>query len=278
MPESIVVGPIVLLTDFGLADAYVGIMKGVILRVNPEATVIDLCHQVSPQDVEGGALLLAESYRYFPESSIFVAVVDPGVGSERKAIGLSTPAGTFLGPDNGVLGFVARDFGVVPSASGGRAVFAGSSIAGAILSNPRYFLPRVSATFHGRDVFAPVAAHLAAGVSLATLGPPLTDLAILPSPTAERQAGRVVGHVRHVDRFGNAITDVTPSDLAGLAAPVVEVAGQRIAGLSHHYAERSGLLALLGSSDRLEIAVNGGSAAATLGLNVGDPVVVREGA
>jgi S-adenosylmethionine hydrolase len=272
-----VAGPIVLLTDFGLADAYVGIMKGVILRVNPEATVIDLCHHISPQDVAGGALLLAESYRYFPESSIFVAVVDPGVGSARRAIGLSTPAGTFLGPDNGVLGLVARDFGAVSNASGDRADLAGSSIAGVTLSNPHYFLPRVSATFHGRDVFAPVAAHLAAGVPLAALGPPLVDLAIVPSPMAERQANRLVGHVRHVDHFGNAITDVTPTDLAGLAAPVVEVAGQRIAGLSHHYAERSGLLALVGSSERLEIAVNGGSAAATLGLKVGDLVVVREG-
>jgi S-adenosyl-L-methionine hydrolase (adenosine-forming) len=251
-------------------------MKGVILRVNPQAVLIDLCHQISPQDVEEAALLLAESYWYFPETSIFVAVVDPGVGSERKAIALATPAGTFLGPDNGVLGLVARDFGVARSDSAGRAALAGSPLTGVVLNNASYFLPRVSATFHGRDVFAPVAAHLSAGVPLRVFGPPLADVAVLPASTAERQPGRIAGHVRHIDRFGNAITDIAAADLADLTDPIVEVAGQRIVGLSHHYAQTTGLLALFGSSDRLEIAVNGGNAAATLGLKVGDPVVVRE--
>jgi S-adenosyl-L-methionine hydrolase (adenosine-forming) len=244
--------------------------------VHPHATVVDLCHQVSPQDVEEAALLLPESYRYFPESSIFVAVVDPGVGSERKAIVLSTPNGTFLGPDNGVMGLVARDFGVV-EATGGRATLAGSPISGVALTNAAYFLPRVSATFHGRDIFAPIAGHLSAGVPLTAFGPPLADLAVLTATRVQRQDGAVIGQVRHLDRFGNAITDIARADLADLTDPVVEVAGQHITGISHHYAERSGLLALLGSSDRLEIAINRGNAAATLGLRVGDPVVVREG-
>jgi S-adenosylmethionine hydrolase len=270
-----VAGPIVLLTDFGLADAYVGTMKGVILRVNPGATIVDLCHEVPPQAVEEGAFLLAESYRYFPEDAVFVAVVDPGVGSERRAIVLRTPGGTFVGPDNGILSLVAAEYGV-PLGSAGRSSLAESSVTGVILSNAAYFLPRVSATFHGRDVFAPVAGHLSAGVPLAAFGPPLVDIATLSSPAVERRADQIVGHVRRVDRFGNAITDISRADLADLTMPVVEVAGQRIAGLSHHYAEKCDLLALLGSADRLEIAVNGGSAAAMLGLKVGDTVVVRE--
>jgi S-adenosylmethionine hydrolase len=270
-----VAGPIVLLTDFGLDDGYVGVMKGVILRLNPAAVVVDLCHQVAPQAVEEGALLLAESYAYFPNGSIFVAVVDPGVGSGRDAIALSTPAGTFVGPDNGLFGPIARDFGVAAPIDG-RAGLAGTSVVGVTLTNPAYFLPRVSATFHGRDVFAPVAAHLANGVPLAAFGPPLEEIVLLPTPIVEQRDGTIVGHIRHVDRFGNAVTDIRRADLAGLTNPVIEVAGQRIAGLSHHYAEASGLLALLGSSDRLEIALNGGNAAAVLGLKVGDRVIARE--
>jgi S-adenosylmethionine hydrolase len=269
-------GPIVLLTDFGLADAYVGAMKGVILRVNPNATIVDLCHEVAPQAIEEGALLLAESYRYFPDDAVFVAVVDPGVGSERQAIALDTPGGTFLGPDNGILSLVAGEYGVL-SGAGGRSSLAKSSVTGVTLTSSAYFLPRMSATFHGRDVFAPVAGHLSAGVPLAALGPPLADIAMLSSPAVERRGGQIVGRVRRVDRFGNAITDIGSTDLADLTLPIVEVVGQRIVGLSHHYAEKSGVLALLGSANLLEIAVNGGSAAATLGLKVGDPVVVREG-
>jgi S-adenosylmethionine hydrolase len=272
-----VAGPIVLLTDFGLDDAYVGTMKGVILGVNPRATIVDLCHQVPPQNVAEGALLLAESYRYFPADSIFVAVVDPGVGSARRPIALRSPHGTFVGPDNGLFGGIARDFGVIAPPAGGRARLAGSYVAGVTLANAQYFLPRVSATFHGRDVFAPVAAHLSLGVALTALGPALSDLEILPSPAVERRPGELIGHVARVDRFGNAITDLVAADLAPFASPVVEVAGQQIVGISHHYAQRAGLIALVSSSDRLEIAVSGGNAAAALGLRAGDPVRVREG-
>lgn len=269
-------GPIVLLTDFGLADAYVGTMKGVISRVNPNAPLVDLCHQVPPQGIAEGAYLLASSYRYFAPTAIFVAVVDPGVGSERRAIALRTSHGRFVGPDNGIFGLVAQDFGVPAPTHSCLAPLTGTGVVGVILANARYFLPRVSATFHGRDVFAPVAAHLSLGVPLAALGPPLRDLVVLPAPRPERRPGEIVGHVIHVDRFGNAITDVSAADLAQLPAPVVEVAGQRIVGLSHHYAERAGLLALIGSDDRLEIALSGASAATALGLRPGDPVIIRE--
>lgn len=269
-------GPIALLTDFGLEDAYVGTMKGVILRINPSATIVDLCHQVAPQAIAEGAFLLATSYRYFAPETIFVAVVDPGVGSERRPIALRTPGGTFVGPDNGLFGMVASDCGVAVPRDGGRASLAGSSVAGVVLAERRYFLPAVSATFHGRDVFAPVAAHLSLGTQLDALGPPLADLVTLPVSRPERRGDQIVGHVVHVDRFGNLITDLTEADLKPLAHPVVEAAGQRIAGIGHHYAERTGLLALVGSSGHLEIALNGGSAAAALGLGAGDSITLRD--
>ena len=270
-----VAGLIVLLTDFGLDDTYVGTMKGVILQINPRASTVDLCHQVAPQNVAAGAFLLATSYRYFAPDAIFVAVVDPGVGSERRAIALKTPHGTFVGPDNGLLGWVARDFGVAVPPDRGVARLTGSDVSGVVLSNASFFLPTISATFHGRDVFAPVAAHLSLGTPLSALGTPLADLVVLPTRRLERMNGAVVGQVVYIDRFGNAITDVSSSDLVGIEHPTIEVAGERIDGISHHYAERTGLLALVSSSDRLEIALHGGSAAARLGLRPGDPVVVR---
>lgn len=269
------VGPIVLLTDFGLDDAYVGIMKGVILRINPRATIVDLCHQVAPQGIAEAAYLLVSSFRYFPPEAIFVAVVDPGVGSERRAIALDTPHGRFVGPDNGLFGAVAGELGMDTPPDGGRAALNGSSLRGVILSNQRYYLSRISATFHGRDVFAPVAAHLSLGLPLAALGPPLDALVVLPRPRPRWQGSELIGQVIHVDRFGNLITDVTAADVQQFAQPVVQVAGERIGGLSHHYAERAGLLAVIGSSGHLEIALNGGSAAAALGLRVGDPIILH---
>lgn len=268
-------GPIVLLTDFGLEDTYVGVMKGVILRINPRATIVDLCHQVAPQNVVEGGFLLATSYRFFAPDAIFVAAVDPGVGTERRPVALQTPHGIFVGPDNGLFGMVARDFGVAAPPSAGRVPLAGSAIQGVILTNPRYALPRISATFHGRDLFAPAAAHLSLGVPLAALGPPLSDLAVLPLPRPERRDGELIGHVVHVDRFGNLITDVAQPDLADFPEPVIEVAGQQIPRISRTYAEHPGLVALVGSSDQLEIALSGGSAALALGVRLGDPVVVR---
>lgn len=277
-------GPIVLLTDFGLSDAYVGTMKGVILGINPAATIVDLSHGVPPQDVGAGAFLLGSSYRYFPPASIFVAVVDPGVGGARRAIALKTPGGTFVAPDNGLLTPIVRDFGISGPARHGRASLAPRGVPpgevevyGVELTNSEYLLPRVSATFHGRDIFAPVAAHLSRGIPLAFFGPALHELVVRPEPKVARRDGEIVGEIVFVDRFGNAITNLTPEDLAGLATPVVKVAGHEIAGVSHHYAEREGPLALIGSNGHLEIAVNGGNAAKQLGLKAGDRVVVAGG-
>lgn len=268
--------PIVLLTDFGLDDVYVGVIKGVILQINPRARLIDLCHRVAPQNIAIAARMLAESYRYFPPEAIFVAVVDPGVGSTRRAIALRTPHGQFVGPDNGIFSDIAADFGLGIPPAGGPAPLAPTPIIGVALENGRYFLPRVSATFHGRDIFAPVAAHLSQGTPLAALGPAITEMITLPPVRPAVRLGEIRGHVVHVDRFGNAITDIKAQDLATIASPIIEAAGTQIAGISRHYAERPGLLALVGSSDVLEIALSGGDAATALGLRPGDPVIVRQ--
>lgn len=258
-------------------------MKGVILGICPEATIVDLSHGVAPQDVAGGARLLESSYRYFPAESIFVAVVDPGVGSTRRAIALKTPSATFVAPDNGLLAGVLRDAGLSIPPDGGAVSLDASGaprpedVFGVVLANPTYFLPNVSATFHGRDVFAPVAAHLARGVPLAFLGPALHEIVTLPSNEARREGDVVKGEIVAVDHFGNAITNIPESLLDGLTRPVVVVRGHTIAGIANHYAESPGLLALVGSGGYLEIAVNGGSAAKELGMTLRDRVLVREG-
>ena len=266
-------GPIVLLTDFGDRDGYAGTMKGVVLGINPAATLVDLSHAIPPQDVAAGAFVLGTSYRYFPEGAIFVAVVDPGVGSARRAIALDVPPYTFVGPDNGLFSLVLTDY-AISSPVGGTVSLAGTGVTGVALENPAYFLATVSTTFHGRDVFAPVAAHRSLGVPLAALGPPLSDVVSLPTPRPVWQNGALVGQVIYVDRFGNAITNITRNDLSGFPLPVVEVAGLQIVGVRQQYAGGSGLLALIGSSDRLEIALNGGNAVTELGLGLATPVVV----
>jgi S-adenosylmethionine hydrolase len=251
---------VTLLTDFGFQDHYVGVMKGVLLARAPHVRIVDLCHEVRPQDVHGAALLLAASYRSFPPATIHVVVVDPGVGSERRPLAIETPAGRFVGPDNGVFSYVLDE---QPAA---RAV---------ALRERRFWLPDISQTFHGRDIFAPVAAALASGVPLDALGPPVDDPVRLAAPVAQLQEdGAWVGAVVYVDRFGNLITNLHATDLPPEPV-VVEVGGQVIRGLSRHYAVAAPLVALVGSMGRLEIAVPRGDAARALGVGVGAPVVVR---
>ena len=288
-PAAAVVGevaapPIVLATDFGLADAYVGMMRGTILDISPGATVIDLTHGIGAQDIRHGAVVLADSFRHFPDGSIFVAVVDPGVGTARDAILLETPHARFLAPDNGLLTLVCRQY----DAGFGDAAHAGS---GPVpdgcrawrLTNPAYWKHPVSATFHGRDVFAPVAAHLSRGVPPEELGEPVNGVAALGLPIPRVAGNAVSGEVVYVDAFGNLITDITAGILADLGAGVgdpavfISIVGNTIAGLSRtfHDPTGAGLRALLGSHGRLEIVVVDGSAAAMLGIGAGAAVVVR---
>jgi S-adenosylmethionine hydrolase len=257
---------ITLTTDFGLADGYVGTMKGVILGIAPTATIVDISHEIAPQDVREAAYTLYAAYPYFPQGTVHVVVVDPGVGSQRRAIALRTPRATFVAPDNGVLSYVI---------AGERA----EEIVD--LTNPRYHLSPVSRTFHGRDIFAPAAAHLARGIPLAQLGALLTEIIAFPLPRPQvRPNGTIVGQVIHVDRFGNLITSIVPKDLADhplLREGIIQIKGHSIRGIANTYAEgtTAKLLALIGSSDHLEIAVASGSASKTLKARVGDEVLLK---
>jgi S-adenosyl-L-methionine hydrolase (adenosine-forming) len=273
---------IALVTDFGLTDPYAGILKGVISRINPDATVVDLTHGIPPGDVRAGAFALLAAWRYFPAGSIFVAVVDPGVGTSRRALVAKGASATFVGPDNGVLSWALADQ-------------TRETVEIRALSRSEYWLPTISSTFHGRDIFAPVAAHLSRGIAPADLGDLVGDFTRLPTPRPERQDdGSLRGHILVVDHFGNLITDVRPVDLAGLGAPATfSVAGRTVTELRHTYADEAPhhpstenathhpemapprLIALVGSAGFLEIAHPNGSAAALLGARPGDPIIVR---
>jgi S-adenosylmethionine hydrolase len=257
-------GLITLLTDFGTRDAYAGVMKGVIATINPRARTIDLSHDVAPQDIDEAAWLLRGAYRFFPAGTVHVAVVDPGVGSERRAIAVQAQDWWFVGPDNGVLS-AALDL------EGARTVE---------LRNGAYWLREVSRTFHGRDVFAPVAAHLSAGAPFEALGPAIDDALAVPASQPALRADSITAHVVHIDRFGNAVTDLDAATLRGWAGArtvSIEAGGRRVHGVVATYAEvgRGEPLAVFGSSEHLEVAVREGDAAAALGLRRGDVVVVR---
>lgn len=264
---------ITLTTDFGQVDPYVGVMKGVILGINPEAVIVDLTHEIRPQDIGEGAFALFTSFRYFPPSTIHLVVVDPGVGGERAALLAETDCGTFIGPDNGVLSWAITTTG--QDQSGRRTATVKSLYE---LTNPKYWLPDVSATFHGRDVFAPVAAHLSLGVEPRQFGRPTSGYRQLPWPALERKDdGSLVGSVIHVDRFGNLITNVPAEELpANPADFVAHIAGQSITGLSSNYVG-GGLRALVGSSGYLEIVLGGANAAAHLRAKPGTQIVVCAG-
>lgn len=248
-----------LLTDFGRQDTYVGVVHAVILGICPSARIVDLTHDVAPQDVLAGALALEEAAPYVPEGTVVVAVVDPGVGSARAALAARASGRYWVGPDNGLLSWQLK---MDPNVEVVR------------LQNPRYRLGEVSRTFHGRDVFAPAAAHLLRGVPLGALGQRVEAWANLPYPTPTRRPdGSLEAHVVAVDRFGNLILDLRAADLP--RRPRFEVAGRSVDGVATSYAEARGLCALVGSSGRVEIALPNGSAAAQLGLARGATVAVR---
>ena len=248
--------------DFGTSDGYVGAMHGVVLGINAGARIVDITHDIARQNLREAAFVLYTVYPHFPDGTIHVVVVDPGVGSERRAIALRTEKAQFVAPDNGVLSYV---------------VAKEQSLEMVELSNPDYWLPQVSATFHGRDVFSPVAAHLSLGVPLSDLGPSISGIATFPLPEPSVQPDGIVrGHVLHVDRFGNLITDIRPEVLANTECAQVEIGSHLIKGIDRTYAVAApgALVALIGSAGHLEIAVREGDAAALLGVAVGAEVVV----
>lgn len=251
---------ITLTTDFGSNDSYVPAMKGVILAICPEVTLVDICHEVEPQAIGQAAYLLSTASPYFPPGTVHLVVVDPGVGTERWPIAVRTGRASYVAPDNGVLSLVLHREPAQMAVH---------------LSEPRYHLPEVSATFHGRDIFAPAAAHLARGIDPAQMGPPFSPsrLITLRGPVSlPEHSGSWQGEIVHIDHFGNLVTNFQISHSRSRLA--LTVGGQRIEPLHHTFADvdPGQMLVYRGSGGYLEVAVREGNAAAELGVRVGDPV------
>ena len=254
-------------TDFGMQDPYVGIMHGVVLNIHPETRTVDICHAIPSFDVLDAALTIAQAYRFFPPRSVHVVVVDPGVGSARRPILAETDDYIFVAPDNGVLSLVeARE----------------PRFTVRHITAERYFLQPVSHTFHGRDIFSPVAGWLSKGVAPPEFGPEISDYARLPLPAVEHvTANSLRGVVLKVDKFGNLITNLSEQEAPALFAAIPSnvkllIAGQTITHLRRSYAEGSDqeFFAIVGSSGYLEIAAHQASAAEKLSAGVGTPIGV----
>lgn len=284
MPPMAATVPIItLITDFGETGSYVGVMKGVILSITPLAQLVDITHQINPQDIQQAASVLATVFPYFPSHTVHLVVVDPGVGGGRRPIAVETAHGRFVAPDNGVLTQVllrAKQWQAVS------------------LDDPAFWRAAPSHTFHGRDIFSPAAAHLAGGRGLLELGSPVEDPVQLAPPQLEVTERFIRGRVVHIDHFGNVLTDITrlswladgtisfePLDPRLEAQPPLcfEAASARVSfgwhvieGLQQTYGEVAAKrpLALISSSGELEIAVNQGSAQNELGAKIGDPVTL----
>lgn len=259
-------GTITLLTDFGIKDGNVGVMKGVIWKIAPQAQIADLSHLIGPQNVREAALIVARSAPYFPSGTVHVAVVDPGVGTERRPLAASLGDQFFVGPDNGVFTLVLE-----------RAEKEGAPVMCIHLDRPEFWLPAVSYVFHGRDIFAPVAAYLAAGVSITELGTPISDPLRLVLPQPVRSGKMWKGELIHVDHFGNLSSNMRLEHLGSIRAATVRLCGREIKGLVRTFGERAPgeLVALFGSSGNLIVSVVNGNAAAELGAHVGDVVEVE---
>jgi S-adenosylmethionine hydrolase len=276
---------IALLTDFGTRDAYVGVMKAVMARICPDARFIDITHEILPQNIQQAALTLLGSYRYFAPRTVFLVVVDPGVGSSRKAIAVQAGDYTFVAPDNHVLSWVLREF---PQA------------AIVELTNPDYQLSPVSNTFHGRDIFAPAAAHLAAGVPLSAFGSAIDQIVQQPAPFLRIDEPHITGEVIYADHFGNLITNIAQfrwiDDTALLLMPhfsilpaapitlrpdqaVVTLQDRVVKGIRRTYGEakKGEVMALVGSGGFLEIAINQGNAAIELNVSPGAQIILQIG-
>ncbi len=237
--------PLTLLTDFGTADYFVGAVKGAILSVNPNVPIVDITHEIPAQDIEAGAFILLAAYKTFPRGTIHVAVVDPGVGSARRPIIVTANDQFFVGPDNGIFSYISahRTFHVTAE---------------------KYFRPNPSSTFHGRDIFAPVAAALSTGVAPEEFGPEINDEVRLPSLETPLR-------IIHIDRFGNCVTNIRRETFQGRS---LSINGKTIRTFRNFYGEASAgeLFAIWGSAGFLEISVNGGSAARILDAKRGDTI------
>jgi S-adenosyl-L-methionine hydrolase (adenosine-forming) len=256
---------ITLLTDFGLLDGYPGIMKGVIYSINPDVQIADLTHLIAPQNIHEGALAISRSYRYFPENTIHVAVIDPGVGTRRRPIAAKIGSHYFVGPDNGLFTFLFIE-----------AKEKSWPVEIVHLNRTQYWLPSPSNVFHGRDVFAPVAAHLSKGVKLDELGEIITDPVLLDIPTPQRIENGWSGTVIGQDHFGNLSTNILAEHLLDLDHVEVTIGSDQIKGLVQTFGDRppGELIALMGTDQDLCISIVNGNASQALNMKIGAPVTV----
>ena len=255
---------IALITDFGTDDVYVGVMKGAILSISPDADIVDITHAIPRHDILAGSHTLLASYPFFPEGSIFVAVVDPGVGGDRAVLCARAEARYFLAPDNGLLGQILSEKGYEALVR---------------VEREDLFIKPVSSTFHGRDIFAPVAAHISMGLDIKSLGPEVADYMRLESAGPEVGPGRIAARVAWVDSFGNIVTncpaEAAEEVVADWASIGIEGRGEEISLVrSYDSVPEGALLAIVGSSGFLELSVREGSAAERLGIEPGDAVVL----
>ena len=261
MPSNIVT----LTTDFGLKDSYAAEMKAAILSIRPNTVIVDITHEITKFDIQMGAYVLASAVPYFPKGSVHVGVVDPSVGTRRRPLVIQTRQGFFVGPDNGLLVLAAEKQGMMHVHE---------------LANSRLMSPRVSNTFHGRDIFAPAAAHLLNGVKPAEFGPEIRETVKPAFANSTRKNGELVGEVLHVDGFGNVITNINEKEVAQSRvkdAVIVELAGSKLKlkfCKAYGEARPHETLALIGSHGFLEISVNQGSAAEKFKTKAGDPVTI----
>ncbi len=258
--------PIVLLTDFGHQDWFVGTVKGVMYGLAPDVTLIDLCHDIPPGDIRSAAFTLFFSYRYFPHGTVFCCVVDPGVGTARESMVATDGTYFFTAPNNGLLGLVAENN-----------LHSWQSYE---IRNESYMLPNPSQTFHGRDVFAPAAAHLARGDSPTEFGPQIQHFVPMTFPQTQHVRHQIVGEVIYIDRFGNLITNISEEhDLSGMNVRKLELTllQLNIKGIKKTFADaRQGEpLMYIGSCGFVEIGINGGNAAKELGIVPGEKVILR---
>jgi S-adenosyl-L-methionine hydrolase (adenosine-forming) len=258
---------ITLLTDFGIRDGAVGFMKGVILGIAPDAQIVDLSHTIGAHDILQGAIILRRALPFFAEGTVHMAVVDPGVGTDRRGIAGRFGPHTFVGPDNGLLTPLLE-----------RAERHNWPVEMVKLDRPDFWLPEVSDVFHARDIFAPVAAHLAGGAALADLGTPIDDPIRLPLPEPYKTDGGWRGQVIQIDEFGNIATDIFREHLAEMDDVLVQIGDLAITGLVRTFGERApgSLVALYGTDHDLIISIVEGSAATRLGVTIGDTVEVFE--
>lgn len=258
---------ITITTDFGEGDYEAGLLRGVIWRIAPEVQVVDLTHSVTPQDILEGALLLGRCTPYFTDETIHMAVVDPGVGTQRRGLAARLGRQYFVGPDNGLFTLMLQ-----------KAETENLPVQFVSLENPRYWLPEVSPIFHGRDIFAPVAAHLAAGLAIDQLGPSINDPIRLFIPTPQKSGHGWQAQVLHVDSFGNLAVNLGLENLQNLKNIRIEIKNTVINSLVKTFSDGKpgDLVALMDSSNHLSICIVNGSAAKFLGVGAGEPVSVED--